>query len=206
MVSEACCNRDRTQVVFPDPVIPAIMEVKGCSKQNRWHFCENIATVSNGVRPALRCLDITCLCILSFLLKDFSQTEQNQLMSTPQEQNVDWERGRMLRIYIGFQATKFYCFPTTTTTTTTTTFLLFSLHHHHHRHHISIVSPPPPWPPPPPHFYCFLSTTTTTTFLLFSFYHHHHISIVFPLPPPPPPHFYCFPSPPESPHFHFFAP
>ena len=47
----------------------------------------------------------------------------------------------MLRIYIGFQATKFYCFPTTTTTT----FLLFSLHHHHHhhRHHISIVFPPP---------------------------------------------------------------
>ena len=29
MVSEACCNRDRTQAVFPDPVIPAIMQVKG---------------------------------------------------------------------------------------------------------------------------------------------------------------------------------
>ena len=93
------------------PVIPAIMEVKGCSKWNRWHFCENIGTAWNGVRPALRCLDIVCLCIPSFLLKDFSQTEQNQLMPTPQEQNVDWERGRMLRIYIGFQATKFYCFP-----------------------------------------------------------------------------------------------
>ena len=66
----------------------------------------------------------------------------------------------MLRIYIGFQTTKLYCFPpprppsphfycfpssttTTTTTTTATTFLLFSLHHHHHRHHISIVFPPP---------------------------------------------------------------
>ena len=105
----------------------------------------------------------------------------------------------MLRIYIGFQATRFYCFPpprpplpppphfycfpsTTTTTTTATTFLLFSLHHHHH--HISIVFPPPP---PPPHFYCFPSTTTTTTattFLLFSLHHHHrhHISIVFPPP------------------------
>ena len=173
MVSEDCCKSDRTQAVFPDPVIPAIMEVKGCSKRNRWHFCENIGTVWNGVRPALRCLDITCLCILSFLLKDFSQTEQNQLMSTPQEQNVDWERGRMLRIYIGFQATKFYCFP----------------------------PPRPPPPPPPPHFYCFPYTTTTfllfffpppppphfncfpytTTFLLFSFHHHHchHISIVF---------------------------
>ena len=188
MVSDASCNRDRTQAVCPDPVIPAVMEVKGCSKQNRWHFCENIATVRNGVRPALRCLDITCLCILSFLLKDFLQTEQNQLMSTSQEQNVDWERGRMLRIYIGFQATRFYCFPpprpplpppphfycflsssTTTTTATTTKFLLFSVHHHHHHHHrISIVFPPPP--PPPPHFYCFPSTTTTTAtiFLLFS--------------------------------------
>ena len=144
------------------------MKVKGCSKRNRWHFCENIGTVWNGVRPALRCLDITCLCILSFLLKDFSQTEQNQLMSTPQEQNVDWERGRMLRIYIGFQATRFYCFP-----------------------------PPRPPLPPPPHFYCFLSSTTATTFLLFSLHHHHHhISIVFPPPPPPPPppHFYCFSS------------
>ena len=136
------------------------MEMKGCSKRNRWHFCENIGTVWIGVimRPALRCLDITCLCILSFRLKDFSQTEQNQLMSTPQEQNVDWERGRMLRIYIGFQAIKSIVF----------------LHHHHHRHHISIVSlhhhhisvvflhhhhssivfPPPP--PQPPHIYCFL--------------------------------------------------
>ena len=156
--------------------------------------------------PALQCLDITCLYILSFRLKDFSQTEQNQLVSTPQEQNVDWERGRMLSIYIGFQAIKFqcflplqppppphfYCFPSTTTTTT---FLLFSLHQHHRRHHISIVFFPPPPPPSPPHFYCFPSTTTT--FLLFSLHHHHHhhISIVFPPPPPPPPpHFYCFPS------------
>ena len=123
MVSEACCNRDRTQAVFPDPVIPAIMEVKGCSKRNRWHFCENIGTVWNGVRPALRCLDITCLCILSFLLKDFSQTEQNQLMSTPQEQNVDWERGRMLRIYIDFQVIKFYCFPSSSTSFLLSSFL-----------------------------------------------------------------------------------
>ena len=154
MVSEACCNRDRTQAVFPEPVIPAIMEVKGCSKRNRLHFCEN-GTVWNGVRPTLWCLDITCLCMLSFLLNDFSQTEQNQLMSTPQEQNVDWERGIMLRIDIVLKAIKFnsfppppplpphfYCFPSTTTTTT---FLLFSLHHHHHhhhRHHISIVFPP----------------------------------------------------------------
>ena len=173
------------------------MEVKGRLKRNRWHFCENIGTVWNGVRPALRCLDITCLYILSFRLKDFSQTEQNQYVSTPQEQNVDWERGRMLSIYIGFQAIKFqcflppppphfYCFPSTTTTTTS---LLFSLHHHHHHHisivflhhhhnhchhHISIVFPPPP-PPTPPNFYWFSPTTTAaTTFLWFSLHHHHH--------------------------------
>ena len=154
MVSEACCNRDRTQAVFPDPVIPAIIEVKGCLKRNRWHFCENIGTVWNGVRPALRCLDITCLCILSFRLKDFSQTEQNQLMSTPEEQNVDWERGRMLRIYIGFQAIKSIVF----------------LHHHHHRHHISIVSLllliSIVFSPPPPHFYCFPSSSSFLLFFL----------------------------------------
>ena len=168
MVSEACCNRDRTQAVFPDPVIPAIMEVKGCSKQNRWHFCENIGNAWNGVRPALRCFDITCLCILFFLLKDSWQTEQSQLMSTPQEQNVNWERGRMLRIRIGFQVIKFYCFPPPRPpphcncfpSTTTTTFLLFPFHHHHHhhRHHISIV-------------------------FLLHHYHRHHIPIVFPPSP-----------------------
>ena len=32
MVSEAFCNRDLTQSVCPDQIIPAIMEVKGCSK------------------------------------------------------------------------------------------------------------------------------------------------------------------------------
>ena len=128
------------------------MEVKGCSKRNRWHFCEN-GTVWNGVRPTLWCLDITCLCMLSFLLNDFSQTEQNQLMSTPQEQNVDWDRGDMLLFYIGFQAIKFYCFPsttttfplfsssTTTTTATATTFYRFPLT---------------------------TTTATTSTFLLFS--------------------------------------
>ena len=46
--------------------------------------------------------------------KRVSQTEQNQLMSTSQEQNVDWEKGRMLRIYIGLLL------------------LLLLLHHHHH--------------------------------------------------------------------------
>ena len=43
----------------------------------------------------------------------------------------------MLRIYIGFQATRFYCFP-----------------------------PPKPPLPPPPHFYCFLSSSSSS-FLLF---------------------------------------
>ena len=90
----------------------------------------------------------------SFRLKDFSQTEQNQLMSTPQEQNVDWDRGDMLRFYIGFQAIKFYCFPSTTTT-----FLLFS-------------SSTTTTTATATTFYCFPLTTTTattTTFLLSSF-------------------------------------
>ena len=104
-------------------------------------------------------------------------------------------KGRMLRIYIAFQAIKFYCFPPPRPPpshfncfTSTTTSLLFFF-------------------PPPPHFYCFPSTTTTTgtTFLLFSLHHHHHhISIVFFPPPPPPPHFYCFPPAPQPPHFHCF--
>ena len=33
------------------------------------------------------------------------------LMSTPEEQNVDWKRGWTSRIYIGFQVIKFHCFP-----------------------------------------------------------------------------------------------
>ena len=60
------------------------MQVKGCSKRNRWHFCEDIGTVWIGVtRPVLRCVEIKCLCILYFLLNDWSQKEQTQLMSTP---------------------------------------------------------------------------------------------------------------------------
>ena len=114
-----------------------------------------------------------------FSTKGFWQTDLSQLTSTPREQNLDWERGRMLRIFIGFQVIKFHCFLPApppppphfhcfpSTTTTPTTFLLFSLHHRH----ISIVFPPPL--PPQPHFYCF--SFTTTTFLLFSL--HHHISI-----------------------------
>ena len=57
-----------------------------------------------------RHLDVI-LCMLSFLLHNFLQTGQNELMSSPQEQNGDWEKGRMLRIYIGLKAIKFYSFP-----------------------------------------------------------------------------------------------
>ena len=100
------------------------------------------------------CVDITCLCMISFVLNDFSKTEQNQLMSTSQEQNVDREKGRMLRIYI-FLLLLLPSFTTTTflffsfSTTTTSRFLYFL---------------PPPLPPqfyrfllPPllPHFYFF---------------------------------------------------
>ena len=118
------------------------MEVKRYLKRNRWHFCENIGNDWNRVRPALQCLDITCLYILSFRLKDFSQTEQNKLMSTLQEQNVDWERGRMLSIYIGLQAIKFQCFLPPPPPPHS---VLFSLHHHHHHHrhhHISTFTSP----------------------------------------------------------------
>ena len=99
MASDTCCYKDRAQAVFPDPVIPATMQIKGCSKWNRSHFCEDIGTVWNGVKPALRCLDIKCLCILSFLLKYLSQEEQDQLMSTPQEQNVDWKKVECFALY-----------------------------------------------------------------------------------------------------------
>ena len=113
--------------------------------------------------------------MLSFLINDFLQTEQNQLMSAPQEQNVDWENASIMRIDIVLKAIKFnsfppppppppphfYCFPSTTTTTT---FLLFSfflllllllL--------ISIVFPPPP---PPLHFYYFSSSSSSMTSLI----------------------------------------
>ena len=33
MVSEACCNSDQTQAVFPEPVIPATREVKGARSE-----------------------------------------------------------------------------------------------------------------------------------------------------------------------------
>ena len=95
--------------------------------------------------------------------KWFSQTEQNQLMSTPQEQNIDRENGCMLRIDIGLKAIKFYSFPQP---------LPASPPPHFYR-----VSPPPTappqfccFPPPqPPHFHCFTP------------------------PPPPPPHLLFFP-------------
>ena len=103
-------------------------------------FFEDIATVWNGVRQALLCLIITCLCMLSFLLNDFSQTEQNQLMPASQEQSVDREKGRILRIYIGL----LLVLPSFTTTT----FLLFSF---------SIT----------PITFLLFSFSTTTTFLYF---------------------------------------
>ena len=95
------------------------MEVKGCSKRNCWHFCEDIGTVWNGVRPALRCWDITCLCISSFLLKDFSQTEQNQLMSTPPPPPPPHF------YYFLSSSSSFHCF--SSSSSSSSSFLLFSL-------------------------------------------------------------------------------
>ena len=68
------------------------------------------------------------------ILNDFSQKEQNQLVSTHQEQNVDWENGSMLRSDIGLKAIKFYSFPPPPPAPLSIVFL-----HHHQHHHISIV-------------------------------------------------------------------
>ena len=113
------------------------------------------------------CLIFTCLCMLSFLINDFSQTEQNQLMPASQEQSVDREKGRMLRIYIGL----LLVLPSFTTTT----FLLFSF---------SIT---------PLHFYCFLFPPSPH-FYIFSLHHVLPPRFYCFLPPPPPPNFYFFPS------------
>ena len=120
------------------------MEVKGCSKRNRWHFCENtVGTVWNWVIPALRCLDITCLCIIIFRLKDFRrQTRTNSCHANSSGAEYRLRKpGKMLRFCIGFQVIKFYCFP-----------------------------PPPPPRPPPPHFYCFPSATTFLLLFCFCFF------------------------------------
>ena len=95
----------------------------------------------------------------------------------------------MLRIYIGFQAIKFYCFLSSFSFSSSSSspsssillfFLLLLL--------ISIV-----FPPPPPHFYCFSSSSSSSFLLFFLLLLLLLISIVFP-PPPPPPQFYCFSS------------
>ena len=134
MVSEACCNRDRTQAVFPVPVIPAVIEVKGCLEWNRRHFiCENIGTVWNRVRPALRCLDITHLFILSFLLKDFSQKEQTE----PTHGNSS---GAKCRLKISENVAHLYRFSVHKILSFSLLLLLSLL--------ISFIFPPPPQPPP----------------------------------------------------------
>ena len=93
------------------------------SFRQSWRQKDARSEIADISVKTLRSLYITCLSILSFPLKDFWQTEQNQLMSTPQEQNVDWERGRMLRIYIDFQVIKFYCFPSSSTSFLFSSFL-----------------------------------------------------------------------------------
>ena len=134
-----------------------MMEVKGCSKRNRWHFCENtVGTVWNGVIPALRCLDITCLCILSFLsslhTKGFfaDRTEPTELLH-------HHHRHHMSIIFPppppAPPPPHVYCLPSTTTSTAATTFLLFS------STTTTTVTTT---------FLLFPSTTTATTFLSFS--------------------------------------
>ena len=114
------------------------------------------------MRPALRCLDITCLLHTILSTKGFlaDRTEPTHVNSS----GAEFRLKNVAHLY-RFSGHKIPLF----------------FFHHHHRH-ISIVFPSPP-PPPPPHFYCFpfTNTTTTTTFLLFFLHHHHHhrhISIV----------------------------
>ena len=176
MVSEACCNRDQTQAVFPDPVIPAIMEVKGCWKRNRWHFCENIGTVKGfnvGVisKAGWNCFkwgetSITLFrhhvplhtihSTKGFFADRTKPTHGNSLRAECRLKNR-WNVEHLYR----FSGHKILLF--SSSTTITTIFPLFSLHHHHHRHHISIVFPPHP---PPPYFYCFLSFAHSFHFFL----------------------------------------
>ena len=81
----------------------------------------------------------------------------------------------MLRIYIGFQATKFYCFPPLKPplpppshfycfSSSSSSFLLLFL-----LLLISIV-----FPPPPPHFYCFSSSSSSSFYSFLSFAHSFH--------------------------------
>ena len=134
---------------------PQLYRWKDARSETADVFFEGIAAVWNEVRQALRCLAITCLCMLSFQLDDFSQTEQNQLMSTSQEQSVDREKGRMLRIYIPPPPPHFYCF----------------------------LPPSPPSHfycflfPPPPHFYIFSLRHYHHISIVFFLYHLRHISI-----------------------------
>ena len=135
---------------------PQLYRWKDARSETADIFFEGIAAVWNEVRQALRCLAITCLCMLSFQLDDFSQTEQNQLMSTSQEQSVDREKGRMLRIYIPPPPPQhFYCF----------------------------LPPSPPSHfycflfPPPPHFYIFSLRHYHHISIVFFLYHLRHISI-----------------------------
>ena len=81
----------------------------------------------------------------------------------------------MLRIYIGFQATKFYCFPPLKpplpppshfycfSSSSSSSFLLFFL--------LLLISIA--FPPPPPHFYCF-SSSSSSFYCFLSFAHSFH--------------------------------
>ena len=110
MDSDVCCSRDRTQAVLTDPVNPATIQVKECSKRNRWHFCKRIGPVRNRVR-ALRSLKIKFLLHILFSTKRFvaKRTEPIHVSSTGTECRL--KKGRTFRIHI------FYC--------------LSPPHHHH---------------------------------------------------------------------------
>ena len=158
MACEDCCNRDWTQNVFPDPVIPEMAEVKGCWNRNCRHFCRKVGIVWTWVKLTLLCLEFMSLHTI-FLARFFgignSSNSYRLLESWFQTERKIW----MSHIYRRLHDT-------------TTAYLLFYCHDRRRHHHIFIVS----LPSRPPQFCCF-PTATTTTFVVFHCHHHHYTSI-----------------------------
>ena len=157
------------------------MQVNGCKKWNCWHVSVEFGKLDiAGLKTGLPCLLLVCLCTLSFLEKLFSQTGQDQLMSTHDHSklNSNWQKEDCFTFIQADYHHNLIVFTTTTilkfhhhnsivftTADTTTITLLFSqppqfcCFYHRHRHHNSIVF-----------------TTVTTTILFFHLQHHSSIS------------------------------
>ena len=95
----ACCNKDLTHSAFPEPVIPATMQVNGWTKWNRWHFTGEIDLDWNEGKPEVPCLLLKCRCMLSFLEKSFWQTGEGQLSHLNQRLTQTDELCNVSRLY-----------------------------------------------------------------------------------------------------------